>query len=114
MEESSPTIKGFEAFSKGNQEWTRDLVVMYLKSTTEQLADLEKAVREADHRTAERIAHNAGGSSSFVGFIDLSSLFRKFEDTARRNDLGEAETILRMAHAEFDEIARHLNSYLDS
>ena len=63
----------------GNAESMRELVELYFKQTTEQLAQLETAVRANKADEVRHVAHSCAGASATLGMTRLVPLLRELE-----------------------------------
>ena len=99
-------------FSDKDPKMLRDLVTLYIKQTTGQLADLETAVRDANTDTVRRVAHSCAGASATCGISRIVPLLRELEKQGTEGKLTSAAELLRTVTEEFSAIKKFLEDYL--
>ncbi len=85
----------------GSMESLRELVDLYFKQTTEQLAQLEAAVRANQAERVRQVAHSCAGASATVGMARLASVLRELERQGKAGKLTNAEQLCGDAVREF-------------
>ncbi len=85
----------------------RELVDIYVRTSTPAVSDLEERLREGDLREVARIAHKLKGSSAVMGASRLSSLCQTLETRAEKGG-DELESIVGQVCAEFRRAAASL------
>jgi signal transduction histidine kinase/HPt (histidine-containing phosphotransfer) domain-containing protein len=101
-------------FTDGDPENMRELVVLYLDQTTEQLAQLEAAVQAGAAQDVRRVAHSCAGASATCGMRRLAPLLRELERQGFEERLTNAKELSREAGEEFQRIRAFLESYVAS
>jgi len=95
----------------GSPESLRELVELYFQQTTEQLAQLETAVRANQPETVRHVAHSCAGASATLGMKRLVPLLRELERQGKAGQLTKAEQLCADAAREFkrtqDFLAKH-------
>jgi CheY-like chemotaxis protein/HPt (histidine-containing phosphotransfer) domain-containing protein len=86
----------------------RELVELYLKQTTQQLAQLEAAVRANKADEVRRVAHSCAGASATLGMTRLVPLLRDLEKQGASGTLTTAAQLCENAAREFKLIQNFL------
>ncbi|MGD0745077.1 MAG: response regulator [Verrucomicrobiota bacterium] len=92
----------------GDPDGLRDLVKLYLKQTTQQLAQLEAAVRANQADAVRRVAHSCAGASATLGMTRLVPMLRDLEKQGASGTLTTAAQICENAAREFNLIKHFL------
>jgi signal transduction histidine kinase/HPt (histidine-containing phosphotransfer) domain-containing protein len=88
----------------GNADSFRELVEMYHKQTTQQLAQIEAAVRANETDAVRRVAHSCAGASATLGMMRFAGLMRALEKEGASGKLTDATRICEDAAREFKAI----------
>ena len=99
-------------FTDGDPDSFRELVTLYVSQTSEQLEQLEAAVRSSVAGEVRRIAHSCAGASATCGMRRLVPLLRELERQGSEDRLSNAEDICQQANREFSSIRRILEAHL--
>jgi CheY-like chemotaxis protein/HPt (histidine-containing phosphotransfer) domain-containing protein len=99
-------------FTDGDPENLRELVLLYLSQTEEQLGQIETAVQAGAAQEVRRLAHSCAGASATCGMRRLVPLLRELELQASEGQLGGANQLSRQAGEEFKRIRGFLEAYL--
>ena len=101
-------LSRFRELSDNDAEGFRELIDLYTSKTTEQMADLERAV--TDRRAAEtaRIAHSLVGANLMVGMNGVVPLLRKLESSGENNDFTQASALVAEIAGRFETILKAL------
>jgi CheY-like chemotaxis protein len=91
VEESPVEMDILNDLTDGNTDSLRELVDLFFKQTSQQLEQLEAAVRANKAEDVRRLAHSCAGASATLGMTRFVPLLRKlltsatqvYEDTAR-------------------------------
>ena len=86
----------------------RELVELYLKQTTQQIAQLEAAVRANKADEVRRVAHSCAGASATLGMTRLVPMLRNLEKQGASGTLTTAAQICENAVREFKLIQNFL------
>jgi two-component system, sensor histidine kinase and response regulator len=78
----------------GNEELARRIVSRFLADLPGQLAELKKALREADANSAAQRAHRIKGSAANVSARGVSALAAQMDQSCRSGDLAGAAALL--------------------
>jgi CheY-like chemotaxis protein len=97
-------MQRLDEFACGDLAAMNDLVNIYLKQTTEHLAQIEAAIRASDATTAAKVAHTCAGASFTCGMVAIAPLLKDIEHAAKAGDLARAPETLQAAHREFARI----------
>ena len=92
----------------------RELVDLFLKQTTQQLAQLEAAVRANKADDVRRVAHSCAGASATLGMTRFVPLLRKLERQGASGMLTTATQIYEDTAREFKLIQNFLAAQLNS
>ncbi|HUA39634.1 MAG TPA: response regulator, partial [Candidatus Sulfopaludibacter sp.] len=95
----------------GNAESLRELVELYFKQTTGQLAQLETAVQLNKTEEVRQVAHSCAGASATLGMRQLVPVLRELERQGKAGQLTNAQQLCADARREFrrtqDFLAKH-------
>ncbi len=96
-----------------NDEFLREVAVIYLEDTPERLAELEECLASVDVPRFTRAAHSIKGSSANMGAMVLREIAEKLEHQSKDTPLAqlvpiiaEARTAFAAAEAEIRSIAK--------
>ena len=96
----------------GDQQLLREIVAIFLEESPKQLADLKRAVTEANAELVERIAHCLKGELGYLGMPAVSEKAQQLEQMGRENELGRASEVLAVFEAELSAVAANMHSTL--
>ncbi len=99
-------------FTDGDPENLRELVTLYLNQTSEQLTQLEAAVRKGSAPDIRRLAHSCAGASATCGMRRLVPLLRELEREGYEEKLVNSAKLCEGALQEFQAIRLFLENYL--
>ena len=99
-------------FTDGDPVNLRELVTLYLDQTSQQLEQLEAAVRADAAQEVRRLAHSCAGASATCGIRRLVPLLRELERQGFEGKLINAKQLSRQASEEFERIRLFLEAYL--
>jgi HPt (histidine-containing phosphotransfer) domain-containing protein len=103
----------FHELSDGDADSLAELIELYTSKTNEQLANLEKAVRDKQTADIARIAHSLVGANAMMGITTLLPGLRKLEALSEKNDLREATSIFKTVSSEYQKIQAALKKNMD-
>jgi signal transduction histidine kinase/HPt (histidine-containing phosphotransfer) domain-containing protein len=92
----------------GSDDSLRELVEMYYKQTTAQLAQIEAAIRVLDAPEIRRVAHSCAGASATLGMMRLGTLLRTLEKQAASGTLTEAAQLCKDIADEYKAVQNFL------
>jgi signal transduction histidine kinase/two-component SAPR family response regulator/HPt (histidine-containing phosphotransfer) domain-containing protein len=101
MEEPPVEMDRLIDLGGGNSESLRELVDLYYKQTTEQLVQLETAVRANHAEEVRHVAHSCAGASATLGMRRLVPLLRELERQGKAGQLNNANQLCADAAREF-------------
>jgi signal transduction histidine kinase/ActR/RegA family two-component response regulator/HPt (histidine-containing phosphotransfer) domain-containing protein len=93
----------------GDTTSLRELVDMYYKQTTTQMAQIEAAVREGNATQVRHVAHSCKGSSATLGMTHLAKLMLALEKMGVEGKLTDAPKVCEDAAAEYKKIEQFLS-----
>jgi len=97
--------------SGGSPESLRELLDLYFKQTTEQLAQLESAIRTNKTEVVRQVAHSCAGASATLGMTRMVPLLRELERQGKSSQLDGAEKLCAELTHEYkrarDFLAKH-------
>jgi signal transduction histidine kinase/two-component SAPR family response regulator/HPt (histidine-containing phosphotransfer) domain-containing protein len=94
----------------GDANSLRELIELYLKQTSQQLMQLEAAVRANQTDEVRRVAHSCAGASATLGMTRLVPLLRDLEKQGATGKLVNAVQICENVAHEFKSIQNFLAS----
>ena len=71
----------------GEKDMLRELVELFNKQTSRQLAELEAAVRDGKAEMVRHLAHSCKGASATMGMAPLAAVFFELEKMGRAASL---------------------------
>jgi CheY-like chemotaxis protein len=92
----------------GDPDGLRELVELYLKQTTQQLAQLEAAVRASQADEVRRVAHSCAGASATLGMNRLVPMLRDLEKQGASGTLTTAAQVCENVAREYKLIQKFL------
>jgi HPt (histidine-containing phosphotransfer) domain-containing protein len=99
-------------FTDGDPENLRELALLYLSQTEEQLGQIEAVVQAGAAQEVRRLAHSCAGASATCGMRRLVPLLRELELQGSEGQLTSAGQLSRQAGEEFKRIRSFLEAYL--
>jgi HPt (histidine-containing phosphotransfer) domain-containing protein len=96
-----------------NLDSIRELVDLFLKQTTQQLTQLEAAVRENKAADVRRVAHSCAGASATLGLTRFVPMIRELEKQGASGTLTNAAEVYEKAALEFKLIQNFLAAQLN-
>ena len=107
----------------GDEELIKEIVPEFLKSNTDYLDAISKAIDHHDPKEVELNAHALKGSSASIGAVELSKVAQILERMAKDLSLDDAESVLENLREQYhavidllhkpnwDEIAKEASGY---
>jgi HPt (histidine-containing phosphotransfer) domain-containing protein len=92
----------------GDPGGLRELIDLYLKQTTQQITQLDDAVRANNADEVRRVAHSCAGASATLGMTRLVPLLRDLEKQGASGTLTTAAQLCENAAREFKLIQNFL------
>jgi CheY-like chemotaxis protein/HPt (histidine-containing phosphotransfer) domain-containing protein len=99
-------------FSDGNLETLRELIVLFMTQTTEQIEQLDTAIRANAVADVRRVAHSCAGASATCGMVRLVPLLRELERQGMEEKLTNASELCGEMRKEFVRLRTFLEGYL--
>jgi CheY-like chemotaxis protein len=99
-------------FTEGNAESLRELVTLYIKQTSQQIAQLETAVRANNAAEVRRIAHSCAGASATCGITRIVPPLRELERQGYEGQLTNAAELCGRIARDFERIRSFLSPYV--
>jgi CheY-like chemotaxis protein/HPt (histidine-containing phosphotransfer) domain-containing protein len=99
-------------FTDGDQDNLRELVTLYLDQTSQQVEQLEAAIRAGAVQEVRRLAHSCAGASATCGMRRLVPILRELERQGFEGKLTNASQLSYEVGQEFALIRRFLEAYL--
>ena len=113
VEELPVEMDRLNDLTEGNADSIRELVDLFLKQTTRQLAQLEAAVRANKADDVRRVAHSCAGASATLGMTRFVPLLRELEKQGASGALTNAAQVYEDAAREFKLIQNFLAAQLN-
>jgi CheY-like chemotaxis protein len=114
VEEPPVEMDRLNDLTEGNADSLRELVDLFLKQTTQQLEQLEAAVRANKAEDVRRVAHSCAGASATLGMTRFVPLLRKLERQGASGTLITATQVYEDTAREFKLIQNFLAAQLNS
>jgi CheY-like chemotaxis protein/HPt (histidine-containing phosphotransfer) domain-containing protein len=99
-------------FTEGNPENLTELATLYIKQTSEQIEQLQTAVKTSDAAGVRRLAHSCAGASATCGMKRIVPLLRELERQGDEGKLTTAPELFTQVVTEFELIRTALSPYL--
>jgi signal transduction histidine kinase/CheY-like chemotaxis protein len=96
----------------GDEQLLHEIVAIFLEESPKQLADLKRAVTEANAELVERTAHSLKGELGYLGMPAVSQKAQQLEQMGRENELDRASEVLAVFEAELSAVAANMHSTL--
>jgi signal transduction histidine kinase/HPt (histidine-containing phosphotransfer) domain-containing protein len=93
----------------GDPAMLSELVEMFYKQTTQQMAQIEAAVREGNATQVRHVAHSCKGASATLGMTQLSKLMLALEKMGVEGKLTDAPKYCEDSAAEYKRIEKFLS-----
>jgi signal transduction histidine kinase/two-component SAPR family response regulator len=93
-----------EDLTEGNRESLRELVDMFYRQTTQQLGQIEDAVRAGKPDEVGHVAHSCKGACATLGMTRLAAVLLQLEKLGKSGSLTGAEPLCAGARREFTDI----------
>ncbi|MBX7173839.1 MAG: response regulator [Pyrinomonadaceae bacterium] len=93
-----------EIESRGEQNFVKEMLKIYLNHTETELSALQKAFEEKNLELIRLKAHSLKGSSGNMGVNHLFQQFTELEDEVRKQNFSEIENIINQILQEFTEL----------
>ena len=113
VEELPVEMDRLNDLTDNNLDSIRELVDLFLKQTTQQLAQLEAAVRGNQPDDVRRVAHSCAGASATLGMTRFVPLLRELEKQGASGTLTSATQLYENAVREFKLIQDFLTVQLN-
>ena len=105
-------MERLRAVTDGTPEDLRELILMYLDQTGQQVPQIEAAVKANQPEQVRRLAHSCVGASATCGMYRLTPLLGELEGQGAEGKLEGAAEICQAMIAEFECIRRFLEACL--
>jgi signal transduction histidine kinase/DNA-binding LytR/AlgR family response regulator len=93
-----------EDLTEGNRDSLRELVDMFHRQTTQQLNQIEDAVRAGKPDDVGHVAHSCKGACATLGMTRLAAVLLQLEKLGKSGSLTGAEPLCAEARREFKDI----------
>jgi signal transduction histidine kinase/DNA-binding response OmpR family regulator len=104
------SIRSLQA--EGAQNILAQIILLYLDDTPQKLKELDHALDQNDNEQILTIAHSLKSSSANVGAMNLSRIFKQFEEKGRNKTLSGNDALLTCAQQEFQQVTVALQEEL--
>jgi two-component system sensor histidine kinase/response regulator len=92
----------------GNEQLLHEIVQIFLEESSLQLADLKRAVTEADAGLLETTAHRLKGELSYLGMPNVSEKANKLEKMGHDRDLDHAAEVFSEFETQVSAVAENM------
>ncbi|MGA2864866.1 MAG: response regulator [Verrucomicrobiota bacterium] len=110
--EAPVDMERLRALTDGTPEDLRELILMYLDQTGQQVPQIEAAVKANQPEQVRRLAHSCVGASATCGMDRLTLLLRELEGQGAAGKLDGAAELCQAMIAEFECIRRFFEACL--
>jgi CheY-like chemotaxis protein/HPt (histidine-containing phosphotransfer) domain-containing protein len=98
-------------FAGGELDTLKEIVDLYLSQTSEQVAELERAIQVGNPEEVKRLAHKTAGASATCGMLAIVPALRELERLGYEGHLTNAQALGVQARKELDRISQFLLNY---
>ena len=84
----------------------RELLELYVETTTSDLAQLKGAIEAKDAQLAHAKAHSIKGASGNLGLAEVYELAREIDDQARANSLDRLNEMIQVLEEKFNSLVK--------
>jgi len=109
-EEPAVDLSRFNDMSGGDPAMAKELIEMFDKQTTQQLKQIEDAMRSKDASTIGHVAHSCKGASATLGMKRLAAVMLKLEKLGKSGVVDGADPFLTEAQHEFKAVQSFLSA----
>jgi HPt (histidine-containing phosphotransfer) domain-containing protein len=96
--------------SGSNPRFLSEIIELFLKETTQRVAQLRKSLETRDAIGAERISHTMKGSCGNIGAARMSAMCDQLRTPLRQALWAEAEKVLAEIELEYGRVAEALEA----
>jgi len=82
----------------------RELLELYVETTTSDLAELKGAIKAKDAELAHAKAHSIKGASGNLGLDEIYELAKEIDDIARVNALDDLKDMVQILEENFNSL----------
>ena len=100
-------------FAGGDSGNLNELVNLYLKQTSDQLAQIQNALEAKKAPQVASLAHSCAGASATCGMVSIVPLLREVECSSNDGDLKRAADLISPVKQEFERIRQFLKDRTD-
>jgi HPt (histidine-containing phosphotransfer) domain-containing protein len=105
--------KTLESLNTMGPGFLKKIINQYCMLVSQQINQLDAAIKERDMATIQNIAHSLKSSSAMLGAMSLSSLFKEMELSGKMNKTEYASEMFSKIQTEYRLVEIALKSYLD-
>ena len=89
----------------------RELLELYMETTTSDLAELKRAIEAKDAQLAHIKAHSIKGASGNLGLDEMYYPAKEIDDRARANSLDGLENMVQVLQEKFNSLVKDFEKY---
>jgi CheY-like chemotaxis protein/HPt (histidine-containing phosphotransfer) domain-containing protein len=104
VEEPAVDMSRMADLTGGDEQSMRELIEMFFKQTTQQLAQIETAIREKNSDQLKHVAHSCKGASATLGMGPFAKLLLELEQQGKTNALTHSPQVYENALKEYKRI----------
>jgi CheY-like chemotaxis protein len=104
VEEPAVDMSRMADLTGGDEQGTRELIEMFFKQTTQQLAQIETAIREKNAEQLKHVAHSCKGASATLGMAPFAKLLLELEQQGKTNTLTNSMQVYENVLKEYRRI----------
>jgi CheY-like chemotaxis protein len=105
-------MERLQEFTEGDPANLTELATLYVKQTSQQLEQLQAAIKTSDAPGVRRIAHSCAGASATCGMKRIVPLLRELEEQGEAGKLTTAPELFTQVVQEFELICTILAPHL--
>jgi CheY-like chemotaxis protein/HPt (histidine-containing phosphotransfer) domain-containing protein len=104
VEEPAVDMSRMADLTGGDEQSMRELIEMFFKQTTQQLAQIDTAIREKNSEQLKHVAHSCKGASATLGMGPFAKLLLELEQQGKTNALTNSPQVYENAMKEYKRI----------
>ena len=87
----------------------RELLELYVETTTSDIAELKGAIEAKDAQLAHAKAHSIKGASGNLGLDEMYNLAKEIDDRARVNSLDGLEEMIQVLEEKYNSLVKEFD-----
>lgn len=98
--------------SNGDEAFVKEMINVFIKTTTDGMKEIEKALNERNYKNVAEFAHKISPPCRHMGAMELFGVLRNIMDSARKNEIKDLNELVAKARTESDKVINELSKEL--